>query len=314
MHPETQQFIDSLFAPFLQDNQLAFLTFTAIHPDGSHPTPSRHVPIGNAQMLERAVERLHSANKQGWGAYLGIAPRVRDLGRWSRGTRRDLVALPAVFIDVDSPHDLAFRLMRFDLPPSCVVSSGKGYHVYWFLKTPARDFAAADDLLRRLAHHFGSDEKMTVAQSMRLPGTSNTKPDRQDALCQIAMFHPEWRYTFAELAAKLPPPPQRSYRHREPFTERRGAQADHDLVDTVTERVIEQLEGFQKANGWIAARCPCPHCRDRPGMHFSYHPETGTGYCFGKHGKLSLAEMCDLLGITHPVRVDTDVQWDREHH
>jgi hypothetical protein len=32
-------------------------------------------------------------------------------------------------------------------------------------------------------------------------------------------------------------------------------------------------------------------------MHFSYHPETGVGYCFGKHGKLSLGEMCDLLGI-----------------
>jgi hypothetical protein len=296
MHTDTQCFIDSLFAPFLQAKQPVFLSLTGIHPNGSHPTPSRHVPLGNQRALELAMDRLLSANGRGWGAFVGIAPRARDLGRWARGTRADLVALPALFIDVDQPDDLLFRLMRFNLPPSCVVDSGHGYHAYWYLKTPTRDFRAADDLLRGLARQFGSDDKMTVAQSMRLPGTVNTKPDRADALCQIVMSHPDWRYTLQELAARLPQPPTR----QQPSHWEAHQTLPHprrELVDAVTAQVIAQLEGFPKANGWIAARCPCPHCRDRPGMHFSYHPETGVGYCFGKHGKLSLAELCSLLGI-----------------
>ena len=40
MNTDTLAFLEALFAPCEQ----GFLTFTAIHPDGQHPTPSRHVP------------------------------------------------------------------------------------------------------------------------------------------------------------------------------------------------------------------------------------------------------------------------------
>jgi hypothetical protein len=295
LHADTEQFIDALYQSCPHDGPPVFLTFTAIHPDGQHPTPSRHVPLGNRRALDLALKRLEKANESGWGAFIGVAPRVRDMGRWSRGGRADLVSLPALFIDVDAPDDLLFRLMRFDLPPSCVVSSGKGYHCYWYLKSPAQGLSAAETILHRLASHFGSDEKMTVAQSMRLPGTVNTKPERGSALCHLVIFNPDWRYTLGEIAACLPHEPPKPYlRHLEIHHDNGHRQ---HLIDAVTQAVINQLDGIPKPNGWIAARCPCPHCRDRPGMHFGYHPQTGIGFCFGKHGKLSLDEMCELLGI-----------------
>jgi hypothetical protein len=69
------------------------------------------------------------------------------------------------------------------------------------------------------------------------------------------------------------------------------------LIDAVTGAVIHLLDGHYRSSGFIAARCPLPHLKDRPGMHFSYQPDSGWGYCFGKHGKFSLAELGQLLEI-----------------
>src|SRR5262245_16652036 len=192
MHSNTSTFISSLFERCKAGE--GFITLSAIHPEGTHPTPSRHIPMHDDKALERALKRLSAANERGWGAYVGIAPRTQDLGRWSRGGRGDLLALPALFVDIDHDDDLLFSLLRFELPPSCIVHSGHGYHLYWYLDTPSRDFAQADKVLRALALEFKGDEKMTVAQSMRLPGTWNTKPGRENVLCSLVQHHPDYRY------------------------------------------------------------------------------------------------------------------------
>src|SRR6266849_7457884 len=175
---ETETFICDLFAHCHPESRPVFMTLTAIHPDGDRPTPSRHVPLGDKPALERAVAKLLKANDRGWGAYIGIAPRKRDLGRWMRGGKSDLVCLPALFVDIDQPDQALLRLGWFDLPASCILKSGRGYHAYWFLDPPTVDFVQADKVLRGLAQHLNGDEALTVAQSMRLPGTINTKADR----------------------------------------------------------------------------------------------------------------------------------------
>src|SRR3954453_23593508 len=100
MRPDTQAFLDSLFErckTSRQDNA-AFITLSAIHPDGERSTPSRHIPISDTAGLSDALDRLMATNDLGWGAFVGIAPRNRNLGRWSRGTKRDLAELPALFV------------------------------------------------------------------------------------------------------------------------------------------------------------------------------------------------------------------------
>ncbi len=301
MHTDTSTFISSLYERCKADE--GFVTLSAIHPEGTHPTPSRHIPMRDDKALERALKRLSAANERGWGAYLGIAPRTKDLGRWSRGGRGDLLALPALYVDIDQPDDLLFSLLRFDLPPSCIVHSGHGYHLYWYLDTPTRDFAQADKVLRALALQFKGDKKMTVAQSMRLPGTWNTKPGRENVLCSLVQHHPDYRYSLSAFSRYVLESERqaRVFQHRTIPPEANvwlHGEARQAAIDAVTDAVIRQLDGHVKHNGFIAARCPYCHNRDRPGMHFSYQPASGWAYCFGKHGKVSLTELCELFGVS----------------
>jgi hypothetical protein len=302
MHQDTSTFISSLYERCKPGE--GFVTLTAIHPEGTHPTPSRHIPIHDGKALERAIKRLSTANERGWGAYIGIAPRQKDLGRWSRGGRGDLVALPALYTDIDDPDDLLlFRLLRFELPPSCVVHSGHGYHLYWYLETPTRDFAQADKTLRALSNYFNGDEKMTVVQSMRLPGTWNNKPERERVLCSLLQHHPDWRYPLSAFSRYVRETERNTRIEHRYYPQRDAEFFAHDearraAIDAVTDAVLHQLDGRWKPNGFIAARCPYCHNRDRPGMHFSYHPASGWGYCFGKHGKVSPSELCDRFGVS----------------
>jgi hypothetical protein len=298
MNVETETFIRDLFARCYAESQPVFLTLSAIHPDGDRPTPSRHVPLGNTSALEHAVSRLCEANEQGWGAYIGIAPRKRDYGRWSRGTKSDLVCLPALFVDIDDPGDALIRLGWFDLPATCILHSGRGYHAYWFLDTPTTDFVQADKVLHGLAQRLHSDEALSVAQSMRLTGTINTKTGREGALCSFVSYHPERRYDLREFVPFLPKVLPYTRRHSSWEVQKSyGHELPQSMIDALTFAVLQRLEGHWRSSGYIAAYCPFPHLKDRPGMHFSYHPESGWGYCFGKHGKISPAELCKHLGV-----------------
>jgi hypothetical protein len=85
------------------------------------------------------------------------------------------------FKDVDDdPDTILRRLKALRLPPSLIVSSGNGYHVYWCLN----EALVADDVLierieaalKLLCDLVGGDMLVTqVAALMRLPGTHNTK-------------------------------------------------------------------------------------------------------------------------------------------
>src|SRR5258708_5614280 len=169
MPEETALFLDSLFA---QCRLPASISFSALDPRGSRPTPSRHVPLGNPAIQADTLLRLQAANRLGWGACVGIATRRAGLGRWSRGSRRDLAELPALFVDIDGPGNTQRQLSQladFALPPSCIVlSSGPqgGLHAYWNLTTPTRHFEHADRALRGLAARFNADPVLTITHSM----------------------------------------------------------------------------------------------------------------------------------------------------
>lgn len=143
-----------------------YFTLTAIHPDGKHPTPSRHVRLDDAAALQDALERLDAANALGWGAYFAVGLRQPGLTRWKRGGAAEVVALPALFVDVDdSSSETMARLQYAQLKPSCIVSSGGGYHAYWWLDEPTSDLETARRLLRGLATHLQGDA-LSIAQSL----------------------------------------------------------------------------------------------------------------------------------------------------
>lgn len=298
MNADTATFMRDLFGRCPVAVPPAFLTLTAIHPDGDCPTPSRHVPLGDRALLEQVVAQLLIANQRGWGAYLGIAPRHRDLGRWSRGGKQDLAYLPALFVDIDQPDEALIRLGWFDLPASCILHSGRGYHAYWFLESPTTDFGLADRAIRGLAQHLNGDEALTVAQSMRQPGTINTKPGRTPVRCTIVRYFPDRLYQLSEFEPFVPKvqPHTRRFASWDTHAGHRPEVSSSSL-DRLTAAVLDQLDGRWRANGFIAALCPFPHEKDNPGMHFSYNTRSGWGYCFGKHGKVPPTDLRRLLGV-----------------
>ena len=100
IHNDTNQFIQKLQLPGSPGD---YLTLTAVHPGGRARAPSRHIPYGDTDALNRALSALAETNALGWHAYIGIAPRVASLGRWQRGGRADITRIGALFADLDDP-------------------------------------------------------------------------------------------------------------------------------------------------------------------------------------------------------------------
>ena len=181
MRDETSLFLRYLLARCDPFRQTTCLTFTAMHPDGSHPCPSRHVSLEDPVAVNEAVEDLYAANALGWGGYVAVGLRRPQLGRWRRGGTDDVAALPALFVDVDDPSsDMLRKLRDFRPTPSCIVNSGGGYHAYWWLDDPPTKVGSLSPLLQALTTKLGGDA-LSVAHSLRLPGTVNTKPERGGA-------------------------------------------------------------------------------------------------------------------------------------
>lgn len=286
---ETTEFLAGLWR---NRNQPGVLTLTVIHPDGNHRTPSRHIPVNDKSALNDALQKLFSANQMGWGAYLGMGLRNRNLGRWRRGGNADVLAIPALFADVDDPSDLALhRIRNFRPPPSCITITGGGYHSYWWLVEPLYDFKLAANLLRVIGKGLHGDP-MSVSQILRIPGSKNTKPHRNGALCRIAEIH-DRRYV----------PDDFNWLLRKPNRTRQTIPVSHSttlnpvLIRVVTDILYRDYRGFDRRNGWIGALCPLEHNRDRPGQHFSFNPQRALGVCQGRHGRLLLKTLCAAFNI-----------------
>jgi hypothetical protein len=117
--------------------------------------------------------------------YFGVA------GRDGRGRGlANLEYLGAMFVDVDfnktPPEQAALRIALLDshgVPPSMIVHSGGGLHLYWSLlapldlRTPERR-DAVKGLLKNLARVAAGDPASAEsARILRVPGTDNYKPE-----------------------------------------------------------------------------------------------------------------------------------------
>jgi len=195
--PDTLVFLEALLARCDPYRDTACLTLTAMHPDGDHPAPSRHIPWRDSAVLRDPLDRLEAANRQGWGAFFAVGLRKADLGRWRRGGAADVVALPALFADVDDPSsDTLQRLQDMTPTPSCITFTSGGYHALWWLGVPTTDLERARQVLRALAVALGGDV-MSPAQSLRLVGSRNTKPSRGNALCRLVVLQ-NYHYTLSD--------------------------------------------------------------------------------------------------------------------
>lgn len=288
MNTETLDFLKALFAPCEQ----GFLTFTAIHPDGRHPTPSRHVPVGDLDCLTRTLDRLSAANEQGWGAYVAVATRKTDLGRWRRGGQDDLLALSALFADIDRPPEAVLPELRdFQPAPSCVIGSGRGVHVYWLLSTPTQDMRQVKSVLRGVATALHGDV-MSPAQSMRLVGTRNTKAQVGGALCRLLEFYPERRYSLDDFAPYAVSP-RKTCSH---FPRQTTGELNPRVVEALADLFL--AHGYKSRGAWLNGPCVYPQRHQHGDAHpsFGYNTASGYGFCH-VCGTLLTRDLCGAVGI-----------------
>ncbi len=299
MHPDTLAFLDTLFGRCNRLEQSTCLTLTVIHPDGQFPTPSQHIALHNRVALLNILQRLSDTNRMGWGAYFAVGLRKPGLTRWRRGGAAEVVALPAFYTDIDDPSEVTLtKLVTAKLPPSVVVASGGGFHAYWLLHEPTTDLNTAQQVLQGLAKAFGGDG-LSPAQSLRLPGTVNTKPERDGALCHLVEIS-DHHYCLSDFQPFIAPTPRPLARRPAPqVSYHTGSRTlNTELIHAITAALYRDYAAReQRHSAWLAALCPYGHARDSPGAHFFWNPTIGCGRCHGRHGTLRLTDLCSVLGI-----------------
>lgn len=266
--PAAPDFLYALFGnTVLEPENPAFIEFRLIGLGKAVPcffTPTQ--VFENWPVIEK---RLLEANRKGANIYFGVNPRRplwttywTEQGKKShrgfgsrpeaeafakeKGTRASVSEKPVphgsieyvrscqvLWADLDYKGELsqknAHPLKGLGLSPSTVVDSGRGYHLYWFLKEPIA-LTQAEKIMRRIAKVLVGDHTYDAPRILRLPGTLNVKDPEHPIPCRLMKLDPERQFTpmdFDELE-NLPAgvqPEKKKKPAKEPVKSISGAQA-----------------------------------------------------------------------------------------
>ncbi len=248
--------------------QEGYLTLSALHPN-QRGAYSRHIAVNPLDHtgLARALRDLETANHQGWGAFVGLALRKWNYGRYTRGGYDHILDNKVICIDIDQPPDVAIPALSVLPPPTCITDSGGGIHATWALRAGI-DAAHANAITRHFSKLTGGDPAINATTSIRLPGSINTKANRGNIVTILELNAN--RYDPTELA---PPPPIRS-----PPAVRCNSPINPELIAAVLTILYRDWDAAPRQSGsrWHAARCPFGHKRDRRGEHFYFDETSGS--------------------------------------
>ena len=115
----------------------------------------------------------------------------------------EITRINAQFMECDElPLDEQLKQIEaFPLEPSLIVKTRKSLHTYWLIKDG--DVAAFRRVQKRLVAQFHGDRScVNESRVLRLPGFYHCK--EEPVMVECIHFHPELRYTQAELEQYLP--------------------------------------------------------------------------------------------------------------
>ncbi len=141
------------------------------------------------------LDTLKKHNEKNRGVYF-----VVNFGGHEDG---EITRINAQFMECDelSLEEQLRQIEAFPLEPSLIVKTRKSLHTYWLMKDG--DVAAFRRVQKRLAAQFHGDRTcVNESRVLRLPGFYHCKEEPVEVTC--IHFHPELRYTQAELEAHLP--------------------------------------------------------------------------------------------------------------
>jgi KaiC/GvpD/RAD55 family RecA-like ATPase len=158
---------------------------------------------------EFSDKEIKEYNQQGYNIYyLPNHPSIYDRNTTLDGTCIDVYEF--CFVDFDtkagtykSKEDFIEAVGTAGIPPTSIIDSGNGIHVYWKVKD--LDAKSYLRLTRRLMRLFNTDEAVgQLFQLMRLPNTMNTKIQGMYVKC-VQLYAQDIQYTCEELDKLLPP-------------------------------------------------------------------------------------------------------------
>jgi len=181
--------------------------------------------------------------------------------------------------------------------PSCITFTGGGYHAYWWLDEPLSDMQLARQILRGLQQVSGGDA-LSVVNSLRLVGSRNSKPHRDNALCQIV--EQQNRYypveTFKHLLPRPTPKTSRPLPRSNIQSHKTTTSLNPDVLRSVTNHFIQM--GYVQRGDWLSGACLYPerHQHDDRNSSFGFNARSGYGNCY-VCGSILLKDICTILGI-----------------
>lgn len=216
----------------------------------------KHGPDKLAQWRHESLstigKHLDQMNRKGAGVFVGVN---QDDGRGR--SRENITAIRGLHVDIDAkesvePFDIPTILAALPLPPTMVVRTPGGLHIYWLF--PA--FERCDDPAQRQAHEadlkavakhlkpHGADSKAAQVQTvLRVPGFDHRKLDP----CRVELMRVDGpRYTRAQVmeAFGLDPAP-----HSEASPRAKD-------VDTTPAEGIDPERAMQRGQFWLENFAP----------------------------------------------------------
>lgn len=228
---------ETFLAQFYRYANEGYVGITYLAPDGVDIYPraiTNFAPMPLRDELD--LSHIHEMNAKGYSVYFRVMvqstrhdPVQHENGRvtYPRGAANESVFTRVLWSEIDfkdaTPEDALTAVKSLKYPPSIVVRSGGGFHLYWLLNeivctngaTYTGDrgrwlYVEPDELKRTLkgiAKAIGcADSKVSeLARIMRLPDTVNTKPERNGARCEIVSKVVSATYDYRELEMEYAP-------------------------------------------------------------------------------------------------------------
>lgn len=166
------------------------------------------------------VNDLTSLTQEAWQMrdklhlFFGVTTRNKKSKKIEKATKKYLRELPALFADLDfedykgGKEEAREIVNDFAFPPSCLVSSGNGYHCYYFLEDPyntKNDEPKVTRLLKALQDSLlQADSTSDLTRVLRLPYSLNLKEPKHPKLVEIERLENN-RYRLKDIMDQLWP-------------------------------------------------------------------------------------------------------------
>jgi hypothetical protein len=206
-------FLEAIFAGKREEDWVLIWTLRRV--DGKESSKESHW----FKTVEGAADYVNKVNGTGIDIYFGVSLSPEALGLHRRVKADEVVAVTGAWVDIDIYHpgahikdnlprtiEDALSLLPPDIPPTMIINTGHGLHVYWLHKEPAaletpEERAKAQQLVQRmqlvvqrraLAHNWTVDGTADLSRVLRVCGTANCKDNPPVLVTAIQTDGPRW--------------------------------------------------------------------------------------------------------------------------